>query len=173
MFGISHRKKAAKSRANKVTYLTSKNKKAQALYGTGVLPHATYGAETVGYSVTFVGELRTMAASATGTANKRRCPITALAAAKGYEWDLYVRGPVSLIQEWCRLAPKEHMPALQRAWTQMEGQLRRAIQPWHMVPGPISAAYMHFQEMGWAGLLKFRSNKTAYCTPTKRMTPLR
>ena len=121
MFGISHRKKAAKSRANKVTYLTSKDKKAQALFGTGVLPQATYGAETVGYSPTFVGKLRTLAADATGPANKGRCPITATPVAKRLEWDPYGRGPVSLIQEWCRLAPNLHLPALQRAWTQMEG----------------------------------------------------
>ena len=106
MIGITHRKKAAKARANKVTYLTSKSKRAQALYGTGVLPQATYGAESVGYSPTMITELRTMAADATGTAKKGRCPITAIAVAKGIEWDPYVRGPVTLIQEWCSLAPK-------------------------------------------------------------------
>ena len=74
MIGIAHRKKAAKKRANKVTYLTSKDNRAQALYGTGVLSQATYGAETTGYSPTFGGELRPMAADATGTAHKGRCP---------------------------------------------------------------------------------------------------
>ena len=66
----------------------------------GVLPQVTYGAEPVGYSPTMIQELRTMAADATGRANKGRCPITALAIAKGLEWYPYVRGPVRLIQEW-------------------------------------------------------------------------
>ena len=119
LVGITHRKRAARQRAYRVTYLTTKDKRAQALYGTGVLPQATYGAETTGYSPTFVSELRTMAADATGTAHKGRCPYTAIAIAKGMEWDPYVRGPVTLIQEWCRVAPKVHLPALQRAWTIM------------------------------------------------------
>ena len=58
MLGIAHRKRAAKKRANKVTYVTSKDKRAKALYGTGVLPQATYGAESTGYSPTFVKELK-------------------------------------------------------------------------------------------------------------------
>ena len=31
----------------------------------------------------------------------------------------------------------------------MEDQLSRASQPWQMVIGPMSAAYMHFKEMEW------------------------
>ena len=104
MVGITYRKRAAKARANKVTYLKAKDKRAQALYGTGVLPQATYEAETVGYSPMLVSELLTMAAAATGTAHKGRCPITVIAGAKGLTCDPYARGPVTLIQEWCRLA---------------------------------------------------------------------
>ena len=106
MIGIKDRFGKARIRANKVAYLSRKNKRAKALYGTGVLPVATSGAEAVGYSPSMVKQLRTMAADATGIANKGRCPITALAIAKGIEWDPYVRGPVRLIPEWCRLAPK-------------------------------------------------------------------
>ena len=97
-----------------------------------------------------------MAADATGTAHKGRCPYTAIAVAKGMEWDPYVRGPVTLIQEWCRVAPKVHLPALQRAWTVMEAQLTQASQPWQLVKGPMSAAYMHLKEMGWT--IKFQTD---------------
>ena len=90
-----------------------------------------------------------MAADATGTAHKGRCPYTAIAVAKGMEWNPYVRGPVTLIQEWCRVAPKVHMPSLQRAWTTMEAVLSQTGKPWLKVNGPMSAAYMHLQELGW------------------------
>ena len=166
MIGIIHRKKAAKLRASRVTYLTSKDKRAKALYGTGVLPQATYGAETTGYSPTFVTELRTMAADATGTSHKGRCPYTAIAVAKGMEWDPYVRGPVSLIQEWCRVAPKVHLPTLQRAWTAMEQQLTNASNPWQKVKGPMGAAYMHLKEMGWTISFDNPQDKILY-TDTK------
>ena len=49
MVGIKNRFGKAKARANKVSYLPRKNKKAKALYGTGVLPTATYGVEAVGF----------------------------------------------------------------------------------------------------------------------------
>ena len=81
-----------------------------------------------------------MEADATGTAHKGRCPYTAIAVAKGMEWDPYVRGPVTLIQEWCRVAPKVHMPSLQRAWTTMEKVLSQTERSWLTVNGPMSAA---------------------------------
>ena len=98
-----------------VIYLTNKDKRAQALLWHRVLPQASYGAETTGYSPTLFQELRTMAADSTGTARIGRCPIIAIATANGLEWDPYVRGPVGLIQEWCRLAPKVDIHALRRA----------------------------------------------------------
>ena len=103
-----------------------------------------------------------MAADATGTAHKGRCPITAIAVAKDLTWDPYVRGPVILIQEWCRLAPEVHLPALTRAWTQMESQLTNATHPWQCVTGPISAGNMHFQEMGWKVDIRGEEDKILY-----------
>ena len=73
----------ARQRANKVSYLARKNKRAKALYGTGVLPAATYGAEAVGYSPSMTKQLRTMAADCMGSAKYGRCTITAIAIAKG------------------------------------------------------------------------------------------
>ena len=58
MIGIKDRFGKARVRASKVSYLAHKNKKAKALYGTGVLPAATYGAEEVGYSPSMVKQLR-------------------------------------------------------------------------------------------------------------------
>ena len=49
MIGIKDRLGKARARANKVAYLSRKNKKPKALYGTGVLPTATYGVEAVGF----------------------------------------------------------------------------------------------------------------------------
>ena len=66
-------------------------------------------------------------------------------------------------QEWCRLSPKVHLPALHRAWTQMESHLAKAAQPWQCVSGPISAAYMHFQEMGWKVVdIRLEENRILY-----------
>ena len=94
MIGIKNRFNKAKTRADKVAFLARKNKKAKVLYGTGVLPTATYGAEAVGYSPTMTKQLRTMAADSMGCAKygrkrHRRC--------KGPEWDPEVRGPTRLI----------------------------------------------------------------------------
>ena len=81
MIRIKDRFGKARVRANKVAYLSRKNKRAKALYGTGVLPSATYGAEAVGYSPTMTKQLRTMAADCMGCAKYARCPITAIAIA--------------------------------------------------------------------------------------------
>ena len=103
-----------------------------------------------------------MGADVVGTPQHGRCPITAIAVAKDLSWDPYVRGSVTLIQEWCRLAPKVHLPALERAWTQMEAQLTDATHPWQCVTGPMSAAYMHFQEMGWKVDIREEEDKIIY-----------
>ena len=97
MIGIKDRFGKARQRANKVAYLSRKNKRSKALSGTGVLPAATYGAEAVGYSPSMVKQLRTKAADCMGSAKSGRCPITAIAIAKGPEWDPEVRGPTNLI----------------------------------------------------------------------------
>ena len=79
MIGIKDRFGNGRVRANKVAYLSRKNKRAKALYGTGVLPVATYGAEAVGYSPSMVKQLRTMAADCMGSAKYGGCSITAIA----------------------------------------------------------------------------------------------
>ena len=95
-------------------------KKAKALYGTGVLPAATYGAGAVGYSPSMIKQFRTMAADCMGSAKYGRCPITAIAIAKWPEWDPEVRGPTRLILEWCRLAPRIAPENLTNAWIGVE-----------------------------------------------------
>ena len=92
MISIKDRFGKAKLRANKVAYLSRKDERAKkALYGTGVLPAATYGVEAVGYSPSMIKQLRTMAADCMGSANYGRYPITAIAITKGPEWDAEVR----------------------------------------------------------------------------------
>ena len=59
MIGIKDIFGKARIRANKISYLARKNKRAKALSGTGVLPAATYGAEAVGYSPSTIKQLRT------------------------------------------------------------------------------------------------------------------
>ena len=66
MIGIKDRFGKARIRANKVSYPARKNKRANDLYGTGVLPATTYGAEAVGYSPSMIKQLRTMASDSTG-----------------------------------------------------------------------------------------------------------
>ena len=46
---IRSRYGGTKPRADRAAWLNKKNKKARALYGTGIFPTATYGAETSGY----------------------------------------------------------------------------------------------------------------------------
>ena len=99
-----------------MAYLARKNKKAKALYGTGVVPTATYGAEAVDYSPTMIKQLRTMGADSMGSAKYGRCPISAIAIAKGPEWDPEVRGPTRLIMEWCRLTQLVPPDTLTKAW---------------------------------------------------------
>ena len=123
MIGIKDRFGKARFRANKVAYLLRKNKKAKALYGTGVVPTATYGIKAVGYKPSMVKQLRTMAADSMGCAKYGRCPITAIAIAKGPEWDPEVRGPTRLIMEWCRLVPQVSPETLVNAWAKMEHHL--------------------------------------------------
>ena len=81
-----------------------------------MLPAATYGAEAVGFSPSMVKQLRTMAADCMGCAKYGRCPITAIAIAKGPEWDPEVRGPTRLIMEWCRLTQLVPPDTLTKAW---------------------------------------------------------
>ena len=85
MISIKDRIKAAKPRNNKVSWLNKKNKRARALHTTGVLPQASYGVEGTGYSPWIVRSLRTMAADSMGCAKQGRCPITAIALAKGIQ----------------------------------------------------------------------------------------
>ena len=142
MTGIKDRFGKARQRANKVAYYREKNKRAKALYGTGVLPAATYGAEAVGYSSSMVKQLRTMAADCVGNAKSGRCPITAIAIAKGPEWDPEVRGPTRLIMEWCRLTQLVPPDTLTNAWVKMEEHIEGGNE-WAKVVGPMNATYMH------------------------------
>ena len=83
LLGVKDKFVKARIRADRVHYLVKKNKKANALYHTGVLPASTYGAEGIGYSPSMIGQLRTMAADCMGSAKVGRCPITAIAIAEG------------------------------------------------------------------------------------------
>eukprot|EP00973_Karenia_brevis_P031542 4350442-Karenia_brevis.AAC.1 len=61
---IRKRIQGARKRAQRTGQLNKANKRARALYNTGVWPAATYGLEGVGYTPTLVGTLRTMGADA-------------------------------------------------------------------------------------------------------------
>ena len=77
--------------ADRAAWLNKKNKRARALYGTGIFPTATYGAETCGYYPQMVDGIRTMGADVVGTPQHGRCPITAIAIGKDITWDPWVR----------------------------------------------------------------------------------
>ena len=144
MIGIKDRFGKARVRANKVACLSRKNKRAKALYGTGVLPAATDGAEAVGCLPSMVKQLRTMAADCMGSAKYGRCPISAIA--KGPEWDPEVRGPTNPIMGWCKLAPQVAPETRTRAWAAMEEHIHGGKQ-WTKVVGPMSATDMHLRGM--------------------------
>eukprot|EP00973_Karenia_brevis_P085812 11903837-Karenia_brevis.AAC.1 len=87
----------ARLRAHRVGQLNKVNKRAKALYNTGVWPAATYGIEGIGYSPTLVNQIRTMGANAVASEKQGRCPITAIAVAKGIRWDPWIIGPANTI----------------------------------------------------------------------------
>ena len=146
LIGIKDRFAKARIRANRVKYLVNNKKNVKSLSCTGVLQAATYGEEGIGYSPSMIGQLRTMAADCMDSAKFGRCPITAIAIAKGPEGDPYVRGPTNQLLEWCRLVPKVAPLRLARAWRAIEEQIQRGNQ-WAKVTGPTSATYMHLKEM--------------------------
>eukprot|EP00973_Karenia_brevis_P022858 3147390-Karenia_brevis.AAC.1 len=61
-------------RAARVSQLNKVNKRARALYNTGLWPAATYGIEGVGYTPILVNKLRTMGADAVASTKQGRCP---------------------------------------------------------------------------------------------------
>ena len=155
MATIKERGVKARKRANKVSWLNNKNKKARALYTTGVYPQAVYGMEGVGYSPWSIKTIRSMAADSMGCSKRGRCPITAIAVAKGLEWDPYVRGPIQLIKEWAAIFPKIEPRALAEAWVKMEDHVEAPKgKAWARVRGPMGATHMHLEEMGWAPLFQ-------------------
>ena len=89
-----------------------------------------------------------MAADCMGCAKAVRCPITAIAIAKGPEWDPYVRGPTNPILEWCRLEAQVAPLTLARSWSAMEQHIQGGNM-WAKVTGPMSAMYMHLEEIVW------------------------
>ena len=147
---IKDRINSARTRNNKVAWLSKKNKRAKALHTTGVLPQVSYGVEGIGYAPWITRSLRTMAADSMGCSKQGRCPITAIALAKGLEWDPYVRGPMQVFKHWAAISPKIEPKALEEAWNQME---QHVLQPggkaWARVKGPMAATFMHLREIGW------------------------
>eukprot|EP00973_Karenia_brevis_P094596 12423271-Karenia_brevis.AAC.1 len=55
--------------------------------------------EGVGYTPTLITQLMTNGADAVASSKQGRCPITAVAVAKGPRWDPWVMGPTSTIME--------------------------------------------------------------------------
>eukprot|EP00973_Karenia_brevis_P061008 8483245-Karenia_brevis.AAC.1 len=62
--------KGARARDHRVGQLNRVNKRAQALYNTGVWPAATYGAEGLGYAPTMISRIMTMGANAVASAKQ-------------------------------------------------------------------------------------------------------
>ena len=83
---IRSRYGGTKGRAERAAWLNKKNKRARALYGTGIYPQATYGGETCGFYPQMGACIRTMGDDVMGTPQHGRCPITAVAIGKGIEW---------------------------------------------------------------------------------------
>ena len=88
MATIKDRIKGSRTRNRNVCWMNRTNKKARSLFTIGVVPQATYGIEGVGCSPDVVRTLRTMAADSMGCSKAGRCPITAIAVAKGMDWDI-------------------------------------------------------------------------------------
>ena len=146
---IRSRYGGTKPRADRAAWLNKTNKKARALYGTGVFPPATYGAETCGYYPQMVQAVRTMGANVVGTPQHGRCPITAIAIGKDITWDPWVRGPGMVIREAIVAATKRGTQAIAEIWPRIQSSIQRATNQWATVKGPLGALWMHLQEMGW------------------------
>ena len=138
-----------RARSHRAAWLNKKNKKARALYSTGVFPQATYGGETRGYYPQMVNAVRTMAADVVGTQSHGRCPITAVAIGKGIEWDPWICGPDMVIREAIAAAIKLGTDSVSEVWQTITAHIREATNQWATVKGPLGSLYMHLQEMGW------------------------
>eukprot|EP00973_Karenia_brevis_P052366 7277184-Karenia_brevis.AAC.1 len=53
--------------------------------------------EGIGYTPTMVSHIRTMGANAVASTKQGRCPITAIAVARGIRWDPWIIGPTNTI----------------------------------------------------------------------------
>eukprot|EP00973_Karenia_brevis_P062328 8668083-Karenia_brevis.AAC.1 len=53
--------------------------------------------EGIGYTPTMISNIRTMGANAVASTKQGRCPITAIAIAKGIRWDPWIMGPTNTI----------------------------------------------------------------------------
>ena len=146
---IRSRYGGTKPRADRAAWLNTKNKKARALYGTGVFPTATYGAETCGYYPQMVHSVRTMGADVVGTPQQGRCPITAIAIGKDITWDPWVRGPGMVIREVLSAVLKFGVHKVARVWETLWEHTTQAANPWATVKGPLGALCMHLHEVGW------------------------
>ena len=94
---------------------------------------------------------RTRAADSMGCSKIGRCPITAIAVAKGLQWDPYVRGPTQLIKEWAAMFPNISPRALCEAWVKMEDHVEEGGgRAWARVKGPMGATHMHLADIWWA-----------------------
>ena len=90
-----------------------------------------------------------MAADSMGCSKAGRCPITAIAVAKGKEWDPDVRGPAMVLKQWADACPQIEPTGLKQAWDKMMDQLEdQEGKAWSRVKGPMEAAYMHLKEIG-------------------------
>ena len=147
---IKDRMRSAKSRSNKVAWSNKKNKRARTLHTTGVLPQASYGSQGTGFAPWMIRSLRTMGADGRGCSKQGRCPITAIALAKGLQGDPYIRGPMQVFKHWAAISAKIEPNALQEAWQKMEQHVfTLGGKAWARVKGPMAATFMHLREMGW------------------------
>ena len=62
-----------------------------------------------------VKTLRTMAADSMGCSKAGRCPIKAIAVAKGMDWEPYVKGPAMVFKQWANAHLKIEPSGLKQA----------------------------------------------------------
>ena len=147
------RRHRAALRAEKVSYLRSRNAPGRRLFLGGVYPQSMYGVQQFGLSPTAVRTLRRQAARACSTLGQGKC-LTSLLALEIREHDpakKVVRDVLELwIDIWLHLTAAQRK-RVYRSWDLAKPRIVSATrrQRWHRVKGPLTATIATLCELQW------------------------
>ena len=145
--------RAASSRLRRTAILVTRVRSARRLVGTGSLPQALWGHQSIGVSPTVVSRLRTMCAAASGMTQRGRCCTTAIALAFPEFGDPSVKIAAGQVDSWLKLWHR--LPELRAkstcVWRGLVGGIVHGSNvSWNKVSGPVSATIATLAQYGWS-----------------------